>query len=236
MQSATTLIGRVQDLIKDGSFGPSFIIEKLNDGLAEVVQMTTPPDLVALDVELDLAPGDKTIAVPDDFYGPRILKLYNRTDDQPCAIVYRFVDFAHISRRFSGMGVRAACLKGKTLHVSGVPAVATTLEMSYLREPTIFVDQNDKGTEITYLPFRLGEQAIVTYAAWQIFDIIEDGIDGRKVNTEKAHAKFLDVVSKIMNHFGMEARESQPETVQDMIGISGDSAASWSWENSWGNL
>ena len=220
MQSATILIGRVQELIKDGSFGPSFIIEKLNDGLAEVVQMTTPPDLVALDIELDLAPGDKTIAVPDDFYGPRILKLHNRTDDQPCAIVYRFVDFAHISRRFSGMGVRAACLKGKTLHVSGVPAVSTTLEMSYLREPTIFVDQNDKGTEITYLPFRLGEQAIVNYAAWRIYSHIEDGVDGRRVNTAEFKADFLDATAKIMDYFGMEAREKEPERVPDLMGIS----------------
>lgn len=236
MQSATTLIGRVQDLVKDGSFGPSFIVEKLNDGLAEVAIMTTPPDLVVTEAELSLSAGDKVVSMPEDFFGPRILRLYNQTDDVDCAIAYRMTDFVHLSRAFRDAHVRAGCLKGSKIHVAGIPTAGTVLLVDYIRQPDLFAGDTDDGSAITFLPFRLGEQAIVTYAAWQIFDIIEDGIDGRKVNTEKAHAKFLDVVSKIMHHFGMEARESQPETVQDMIGISGDSAASWSWENSWGNL
>lgn len=220
MQSAAKLIERVQDLIKDGSFGPSFILEKLNDGLAEVTQITRPPDLVAVDVELVLAPGDKFVSMPADFFGPRILKLYNKTDDYPCITVYRFVDLAHLSRQFQGAEVRAGCLKGKKLHVAGVPAAATTLEASYLIEPTILESVDDDGAAITYLPFRLGERAIVSYAAWQIYNIIEDGIDGKKVNTDKHHADFLDAMAKIVDHFGMEAREAEPETVPDLMGIS----------------
>ncbi|MCE5199073.1 hypothetical protein LLG39_08860 [bacterium] len=234
MQSATTLIGRVQDLVKDGSFGPSFIVEKLNDGLAEVTIMTNPPDLMVSDAELSLSAGDKFVSMPEDFFGPRILRLYNQTDDIDCAISYRMVDFVHISRAVRGTSVLAGCLKGSKVHVAGIPVADTTLLVSYIRQPDIFASENDDGSLITFLPFRLGEQAIVTYAAWQIFDVIEDGIDGRKVNTEKAHAKFLDAVAKIMNHFGIEAKESQPETVRDVMGISGDSSASWSWQNSWG--
>lgn len=220
MQSAAKLIERVQDLVKDGSFGPSFILEKLNDGLAEVTQITRPPDLVAVDVELDFAAGDKFISMPADFFGPRLLKLYNKTDDRPCVVVYRFVDLAHLSKKFAGTAVHAGCLKGKTLHVAGVPAVATTLEVSYLTEPTIFEDVDDDGSAITYLPFRLGEQAIISYAAWRIYTHIEDGVDGKKVNTDKHHADFLDALAKIVDHFGMEAREAEPETVPDLMGIS----------------
>ena len=219
MQSATILIGRVQELIKDGSFGPSFILEKLNDGLAEVVQMTSPPDLVELDVELDVYAGEKTVSMPDNFYGPRILRLYNATDGVPCMIVYRFVDFAHVSLRNPGTAVRAACLKGKTLHLAGVPAASTTLEVTYLREPEIFSGTTDSGADITYLPFRLGEQAIVSYAAWRIYQHIEDGVDGKKVNTDAFRADFLDATAKILDHFGMEAMEKEPELVPDLIGM-----------------
>ena len=219
MQSATILIGRVQDLIKDGSFGPSFIIEKLNDGLAEVVQATTPPDLIETDDEIELDAFEKSILMPDAFYGPRLFKVYNATDDLPCQVYYRFTDFAHISRRFSGAEVRAVCLKGSRLHVAGIPAVPTTLEVTYLREPTVLSGEADDGAGITYLPFRLGEQAIVNYATWRIYEHIEDGVDGKKVNTDKFHANFLDSVAKIVDYFGMEAREKEPELVHDMIGI-----------------
>ena len=220
MQSATILIGRVQDLIKDGSFGPSFIIEKLNDGLAEVVQATTPPDLIETDIEVEVDAFEKTAQMPDNFYGPRLFKVYNATDDLPCQVYYRFTDFAHISRRFAGAEVRAVCLKGSRLHVAGIPAVPTTLEVTYLRQPTVLSGANDDGAGITYLPFRLGEQAIVNYAAWRIYEHIEDGIDGRKVNTDKFHANFLDSLAKILDYFGMEAREKEPEQVLDLIGIS----------------
>ena len=222
MQSATTLIGRVQELIKDGSFGPSFILEKLNDGLAEVVQMTSPPDLVELDVELDIFANEKTVSMPVNFYGPRILKLWNQTDDAPCLVVYRFVDFAHISLRHPGAAVRAACLKGRTLHLAGVPTVSTTLLATYLREPEILASTEDTGETVTYLPFRLGEQAIVNYAAWRIYEHIEDGVDGKRVNTQHFRADFLDATAKIMDYFGMEAMEKEPELVPDFLGISGE--------------
>jgi len=219
MQSATTLIDRVQALIKDGSFGPSFIIEKLNDGLAEVVQMTTPPDLVELDVEVDVDAGEKVVSMPAGFYGPRLLRVHNATSDTPCQVFYRFADFAHISKKFRSPEILAVCLKGKKLHVAGIPSVATTLEATYLREPEIFEDLSDDGSLIDYFPFRLGEQAIVNYAAWRIYAHIEDGVDGRKVNTDKFRVDFLDSVAKIIDYFGMEAREREPEFVRDGIGL-----------------
>lgn len=227
MNSAESLIGRVQDLVKDGSFGPSFILEKLNDGLAEVAQMTSPPDLVAVDVELELSAGEKTVLMPADFYGPRIFKLFNRTDNVPCIVVYRFSDFAHIMKRFSSVDIECACLKGKSLLVSGVPTKDTVLEVTYSREPIIFEGENDDGSAITYLPFRLGEQAIVSYAAWKIYSHIEDGIDGRKVNSESFKVDFIEAVAKIIDHFGMESREREPERVVDGMGITSDAESAY---------
>lgn len=219
MQDATTLIGRVQDLVKDGSFGPSFIIEKLNDGLAEVVQIAMPPDLVELDIEVDVFVGEKFASMPANFYGPRLLGVRNTSTQMPCEIFYRFSDFAQISRRFPSGEIRAVCLKGRKLHVAGIPSATTTLEVTYLREPEILTGESDTGEDITYLPFRLGEQAIVNYAAWRIYEHIEDGVDGKKVNTDKFRANFLDSTAKILDYFGMEAREKEPETVQDRIGL-----------------
>lgn len=223
MHGAESLIERVQSLVKDGSFGPSFILEKLNDGLAEVAQMTTPPDLVEADVELEVEAGEKFISMPSNFYGPRILRLHNATDDVACVVVYRFSDFAHISRKFGSLGIRSACLKGKTLHVSGIPSSRTVLEVTYHREPEVFSSITDNGDGITYLPFRLGEQAIVSYAAWRIYSHIEDGIDGRKVNSAAFKSDFLEAVGKIIDHFGMEARGREPERVADLQGITVDS-------------
>lgn len=222
MKSAETLIGLVQEIVKDGSFGPSFILSKLNDGLFDICDLTNPPSLVKHEQELEVASDEKYVAVPSDFFGSRLFGLYNQTDDIACKVVYRLADFVHFTRRYAGIGnIKAACLKGRSLHFAGVPDKDTMLLISYMAEPAVFLSETDTGDAIDYLPPRIGENAIVAYAAKEIYAIIEDGVDGQKRNTEKWEATYALELSKISARFGIEAKEAPPEQVEDLVGISG---------------
>lgn len=222
MKSAETLIGLVQEIVKDGSFGPSFILSKLNDGLFDVCDLTNPPSLVKHEQELEVYAGEKYVAVPSDFFGSRLFGLYNQTDGIECKVIYRLADFAHLSRKYASIKeIKAACIKGRTMHLAGAPGHNTTLLISYMAEPTIFSSETDLGDSIDYLPPRIGENAIVAYAAKEIYSIIEDGVDGKKTNTEKWESAYALELSKISSRFGIEAKEAPPEQVEDRVGISG---------------
>ena len=107
------------------------------------------------------------------------------------------------------------------MHLAGAPGHNTTLLISYMAEPTIFSSEADLGDSIDYLPPRIGENAIVAYAAKEIYSIIEDGVDGKKTNTEKWESAYALELSKISSRFGIEAKEAPPEQVEDRVGISG---------------
>ena len=222
MKSAETLIGLVQEIVKDGSFGPSFILSKLNDGLFDVCDLTNPPSLVKHQEELEVAADEKYVAVPSDFFGSRLFGLYNQTDRIECKVVYRLADFVHLSRLYADIKeIKAACVKGRTIHLAGIPDHDTMLLISYMSEPAIFLSEADTGEDIDYLPQRIGENAIVAYAAKEIYAIIEDGVDGKKTNTEKWEAAYALELSKISSRFGIEVKEAPPEQVEDLVGISG---------------
>ena len=222
MKSAESLIGLVQEIVKDGSFGPSFILSKLNDGLFDICDLTNPPSLVKHQEELEVAIDEKYVAVPSDFFGSRLFGLYNQTDGIECKVVYRLADFVYLSRKYADIrDVRAACVKGRTIHLAGIPDHDTMLLISYMAEPTVFSSETDLGDTIDYLPPRIGENAIVAYAAKEIYAIIEDGVDGKKTNTEKWESAYALELSKINSRFGIEVKEAPPEQVEDLVGISG---------------
>jgi len=221
MQSAEKLIERVQKIVKDGSFGPSFILDRLNDGLMAVVMEVSPPDLVVIDGEVTFAIGDKVVDMPGDFLGPRVNEVYNSTIEEKCSVYYRFSDFVHISKIRSPGDITHVCIKGKKIHAAGIPLRENTLLVHYLSTPPLFSSINDNGSNITFLPDLLGEEAIVAYAASSIFMIIEDGIDGKQYNTDKHLFVYKAKLEAISSFFGMESKEREPEQVRDMIGISG---------------
>lgn len=229
MNSAESLIGRVQDIIKDGSYGPSFILEKLNDALFEIADLTNPPVLMQHDVEFEISAEERYVSVPSDFFGSQIFKFYNVSDDFYCRIVYRLGDFALLSRKYSNGDVRAACLKGRKIHIAGIPTRDIPFLISYLTTPTVFTSTTDAGADIDYLPPRIGENAIVAYAAKEIYALIEDGVDGKMINTQKWERNYALEIGKIQQRFGPESTEAGIDQVVDYLGITTATIERSSW-------
>jgi len=213
MQSAQAIINRVKLIVKDESFADVFILEKINDGLAEIALRTSPPDLVVRDVELEVSPDESLVLMPHDFFGPRLYSVKNATDDILCKVFYRLSEFSNFVDFYKKNTLNAVCLKGKTLHLSCLPGKPVILHVSYQKTPIFFENVADSGDAILYLPERIGESAVVNYAAMQLFFVIEDGIDGKSVNTSKALSLYEQDISRLLSFFGIEATESSPETI-----------------------
>jgi len=217
MQSAEQLISRIKEIIKDNSFSDAFILEKINDALAAISISTKPPGLIVNDKEIIISPGDTSAILPENFFGPRLLMAYNDTDRVYCSISHRVSEFPMHGDSGS---LRHICLKGREILLADSPKISTSLLVSYMSVPIFFEGVTDSGDDIIYLPSRLGESAVVNHVATNLFSHIEDGIDGKSVNTSKMLSFYEKDLLDIVNFFGIEAQESFPETVVDMSGVS----------------
>ena len=210
MQSAAILIDRVQRLVKDGSFDPSFILELMNDGLFDICILVSPPDCIVYNYEMSFFENEAEAKLPDDFLGPRILSIKDKYYDKIESVFYRIEDF-DLSKKSNNS--TQFCVKGKTIIISPEPESESTYYLTYRKEPVIFSNLSDDGSAINYLPTRVGDKAVVEYATWKIYEHIEDGIDGAVRNTEKFKGMYAETIASITNYFGTESKEKSPETI-----------------------
>jgi hypothetical protein len=71
-------------------------------------------------------------------------------------------------------------INGDKLHYRGIPTASTTLTVHYYTDPDTLSDSTDTPSCI---PSPLHRKLIVGYVCRELFNRIEDGIDGQKINT-----------------------------------------------------
>lgn len=233
MQSATGLINRVRGIVGDKALVPR-IFENLNDGLAHIVRAVRPPDLQVFATVLVEASW-KLAILPLDFYGPRIFEARNLTTGEPIRrIYYRNVEFARWYPTVEPGHVEAILIRGSNMFVAGIPEVEESIEIKYLKKPVYFTDLDDDGEDITYLPERLGEKALVFYAAMEEFRIMEDGTDGDKKNMADMKLSLAETMVEIATYFGVENLEDGgPVIAHDTLGLLSGNAER---DTIWGRL
>ena len=77
--------------------------------------------------------------------------------------------------------VHTVALEGTILYYQGIPTEATTYPILYQINPTPWVDGGDLVED--YIPFHLQRSLFIHKAAADLWDKIEDGMEGEKVNT-----------------------------------------------------
>lgn len=76
--------------------------------------------------------------------------------------------------------VEAVALEGNTLWYQKIPSVATALMVLYYKKPAVLALSTDIPSVI---PEHLHRKTIIPYAGMMLYNLIEDGIEGEKVNT-----------------------------------------------------
>lgn len=212
MEGVGVMIDRVRRIIKDNSFGDDQIFDYINDGIYEVAMIVRPPSLIVFDYEITFAANTNIAPAPADFLGPSLMIAKLKASGMNLAVSSRVTEFdVQFSRRLNVL--HSICAKGNSFLINSSPTTETIVLVTYLKNPTIYLSMSDNGSTIDAFVPRIGENAVVAYAAKEIFNIIEDGVDGDKRNTANYERVFATAISRLGAHYGIENSEAMPSFI-----------------------
>lgn len=157
-------------------------------------------------------PTDNKVALPAGFQ--RNLEYAYSGYSGTTVRVHR--SFRRLVKTFPSMAVPgpvvAVAQKGSNLYYQGIPLAPDTLTIHYYRRPT---DMTTTASTPDGIPEHLQERLITHRAAWRVFDEIEDGIEGRKVNTEYHLRRFYEAMDDLIAFVG---QDGEPLFYEDTYG------------------
>jgi len=191
------LVEAVERVIQDSSFTDSDIIARLNEAQSEVsggVQSTlgswlTPPlpELLTIGT-INTSTEAAYIAMPDNFQ--RTLQFVASSKGNEIDIAESFISFAEVYPLLDKSGAIVECCEaGKNFYYQGIPTSSAEITIHYYRFP---VDMSSDADLPDGIPSHLHRGLLVNHVCWKIFELIEDGIDEAKTNTEKYMTLFFN--------------------------------------------
>ncbi len=153
------------------------------------------------------------VALPDDFQRD-VIAVFSAAQQREVYLVKSHIRFIRRYPSLSTPGaVEAVSVKGGNLFYQGIPASPDTLHVHYHRMPAPMADDDDTPDGI---PEHLQRPLIVHLVAWRVFDQIEDGIEGQKVNTMSHQRRFYEAMDDLTAFIGDDGR---PEFITDEYGV-----------------
>lgn len=173
----------VENLVDDPSYDSETIDQYINQALEYVAANVLLPTLRRIGVVstvVNQAYSDIRSIGSDSFSG--ILKRVIRSDGKFPQVYANLELFLDDYPTLDQEGdVEAVCLDGFTLWYQKIPAESSNLTVLCYINPSPLVD--DKDTPPLDVPSHLHRKLFVNGASYMIYDQIEDGIDGEKINT-----------------------------------------------------
>jgi len=185
------IVKSVQDIIQDAFWTETKIKSLVNEALRVVSQgvmygdplnlkITPPlPDLFVTATLAATSAGAGVVAMPTDFN--RDLVQVVNADGDNVAVDYSFKRFLLKNFEKKAGTVTSCSRHGNSLYYRDIPAASESLTVYYYKSPTTLSADDD---EATVLPEILHRPVLVGYPCAEIFKQIEDGIEGKKVNSE----------------------------------------------------
>jgi len=207
------LIDEVVDIVQDPKLGETRIKHLLNEGYEHSLFATSDPlpDLekqATVTTVLDTA----FTTLPSDYL--RDLNwVYDATTD--CRITL-LGSLQLLKIKYPGLAktgnIEHAAASLNKLYYQGIPSVKRELSINYFRKPTLLHNDRD---EPDMLPSHLHRRLLVNYACKALFSRIEDGMDGKKVNTAFHDLEYKLAFSEL--ELWIIPRASEPPTINDTV-------------------
>lgn len=172
------------------------LIEELNIGMRQVSGLVLFPELIATSIITTL-PGVNSISLPVEFQ--RTLFA--------CSEENRSIAILNSKKRMltetNGMPtsgnsgqISFVAVEGRNLLYYPAPAESTVITIGYYRKP----DEIKDNTNETIIPLEF-QKIIFHYALYSLFDEIEDGIEGKKVNTIRHESKYHQYLDELKAYY-----------------------------------
>lgn len=215
------IITEIQAVIQDDFWTTAKVAPVVNRGLNVVAsgiilpdryQLTPPlPDLYTTGT-IETVVGSGVCPLPEDF-NRDLIQVVN-SGGEGISIVPSFKKFLAAHPDKPTGSVWTCSRHGKKLLYRDLPAEAETLDVHYYCNPPTLACNEDDDDEPTCIPDNLHYPLLVGYGCSQIFNLIEDGIEGKKVNTAMWNQVFIQGLLDLEIHIGFDA---EPDYYDDLL-------------------
>jgi len=182
----------ITSIINDSEYTSTIIDAFINEGVLAVATGVMLPGRFDLSPPLPSLYKTDTVAtdannnadLPSD-YNRDVVKVSD-SDGNKITIEPSFMKFTNETKSEAGT-ISLVSIHGDKLYYDRVPSSPATLTVGYYSNPSTLTDDGDIPTEI---PLVLHRQLIVGYALKEIYNEIELGMAGQKVDTRNYEAIF----------------------------------------------
>lgn len=183
----------VKNLIQDDSFNSGYLLSCINNTIKRVADEVNLPSLKGINT-VDTVVGQNYASltgISNGFSGR--LGGFATSD----ITIYQTLEelIATYSPDIDQVGaVEGVALEGTILWYQKIPTVAQTLTFIYYQNPTVL--STASSTPPVDIHESLHRSLFVNGTAFYLYDLIEDGIEGEKVNTKSHYWQAFDLDNK----------------------------------------
>jgi len=196
------LVTEVAGIVGDPDVSEAEIVRALNRGLFAAAGATRLPELAA-EARLVFAPGQADAMLPADVqHGPTdafLLPASSRIRMLPGLAALR-----RAARCVPGGRVRCAAAVGGRIHVQPAPQTVVEIVITYHRLPESLVAASDKPR---CLPPHLAGPLLVAFACRELFERLEEGAGGTKMQTAAYGKRFEAALAELIALHGLVQEE-----------------------------
>jgi len=180
------ILGRILTLIETGIADPSFtrevdLMPLVNEFVEETSNLLNLPGLQAREI-VTVGAGDVSIEMPEAF-SRELYRVYNETFMRLVSIRTNVATLEGLYDPDCSPGaIKDVAQDSGVLWLKPSPIQDQELNLFFYRKPVPLEFDDDDG-KLDGIPDHLSQVA-VDYVLMKLFTLIEDGIEGRKVNTE----------------------------------------------------
>jgi len=202
-------VGRIQD----SGFSSGDLLSVLNNGVDEISNEIELPYLRSLDT-VTTAVDSSSVALPSD-YQRRLFWVGSAAQDRKIGSREEdYEDLLGFLAKYPTLdnvgAIEEVCVDGTDLLYQGM--VVDTLSLRYYAKPTALA--TDDLTPLA-VPENFHMSVIVPYIVKECFNMIEDGIEGSKVNTQKWEELYMIGKAKLAA-FVKPTQPREPKYVEDL--------------------
>jgi len=195
--NAPDLISEIIDIVDSEPYDfRDLILKYLNQSIVSVSETLLLPDLADGHEVVTTAINGYSAPLPDDYHkGLFLANVDGKEIDIHKDLKTLSMMMGTVSAGKTG-DVAGVAVNGKNLIYQSVPSAAVDIELFYYRRPGVVEDKK------TSFPEGLANNddfdwCLIHKACSKIFNKIEDGIEGAKVNTNKHEAQFNERLANL---------------------------------------
>jgi len=175
------VITEARNITRDESFDDLWMVERINMGLQEIAAVMMIPGLSASGTVTALTTGN-SVSMPVDFLHGLYLAT-TETYPEGLKLSPNRKDLITRTNQEETGNVRQVAEEAKTLYYNPIPSEADeAITLYYYTNP----DEVTLGGDLpSWIPAHLQKSLALSYLAKEIFNLIEEGIDGQLPNAAK---------------------------------------------------